>query len=80
MYSWFMGFLGGAVVKNLLADAGDTGDQVLSLDRKISWSRKWQPTPVLLPGKSLGQRSLAGHSSWGCKESDMTEQLNTQQS
>ena len=28
--------------------------------RKISWRRKWQPTPVLLPGKSLGQRSLMG--------------------
>ena len=43
MYGWFMGFLGGAVVKNLLANAGDTGDQVQSLDRKISWSKKWQP-------------------------------------
>ena len=31
------------------------------------WSRKWQPTPVFLPGKSHGQRSLAGYSSWGCK-------------
>jgi len=41
--------------------------------RKISWRRKWQPTSVFLPGKSYGQRSLAGYSSWGCKESDMTE-------
>ena len=32
-------------------------------------------TPVLLPGKSHGQRSLEGYSLWGCKESDMTEQL-----
>ena len=32
-----------------------------------------QPTPVLLPGKSYGQRSLLGCSPWGCKESDMTE-------
>ena len=32
-------------------------------------------TPVLLPGKSHGQRSLVGYSPWGCKESDMTEQL-----
>ena len=31
--------------------------------------------PVLLPGESHGQKSLAGHSPWGCKESDMTEQL-----
>ena len=37
--------------------------------------RQWHPTPVLLPGKSHGQRSLAGYSSWGCEESDMTEEL-----
>ena len=36
---------------------------------------KWQPTPVFLPGKSHGQRSLVGYSPWGCKESDTTEQL-----
>ena len=41
--------------------------------RKIPWRRKGQPTPVFLPGKSHGQRSLVGHSPWGCKESDMTE-------
>ena len=35
--------------------------------------RKWQPTPVSLPGESHGQRSLVGYSPWGCKESDMTE-------
>ena len=34
------------------------------------WRRKWQPTPVFLPGKSHGQRTLAGYSQWGCKESD----------
>ena len=32
-----------------------------------SWRRKWQPTPVLLPGESLGQRSLVGYSPWGCR-------------
>ena len=37
--------------------------------------RAWQPTLVLLPGESHGQRSLAGYSPWGHKESDMTEQL-----
>ena len=41
------------------------------------WRRKWQPTPVFLPGESHGQRSLAGHGSWGCKELDMTEQTHT---
>ena len=33
--------------------------------RKILWRRKWQPTPVFLPGEFHGQRSLAGYSSWG---------------
>ena len=41
----------------------------------IPWKRKWQPTPVLLPGKFHGWRSLVGYSPWGWKESDMTEQL-----
>ena len=40
---------------------------------KIPWRRAWQPTLVSLPGKSQGQRSLAGNSPRGCKESDMTE-------
>ena len=39
------------------------------------WRRQWQPTPVLLPGKSHGWRSLVGCSPWGCKESDMTRDL-----
>ena len=42
---------------------------------KIPWRREWQPTPVLLPGESYGQRSLAGYSPWGCKQSDTTERL-----
>ena len=37
--------------------------------------RQRQPTPVLLPGKSHGRRSLVGCSSWSCEESDMTERL-----
>ena len=41
----------------------------------IPWRRKWQPTPVLLPGKFHGQRSLAGSSPWGRKESHTTEWL-----
>ena len=39
--------------------------------------RKWQPTPVFLPGQSHGQRSLAGYSPRGRKESDMTAHLST---
>ena len=34
---------------------------------KMLWRRKWQPTPVFLPGKSHGQRSLEGFTPWGCK-------------
>ena len=37
--------------------------------------RQWQPTPVLLPGKSYGRRSLLGYSPWDCKELDTTERL-----
>ena len=36
--------------------------------RKIPWRRKWQPTPVLLPGESHGGRSLVDYSPWGHKE------------
>ena len=36
---------------------------------KIPWRRKWQPTPVFLPGESHGQRSLAGYTPWGHTES-----------
>ena len=39
---------------------------------KIPWSRKWLPTPVLLPGKSHGQRSLPGYSLWVAEELDVT--------
>ena len=42
---------------------------------KIPWRRQWQSTPVLLPGKSHGWRSLVGYSPWGHKESDTTEWL-----
>ena len=41
----------------------------------MPWRKKWQPTPVFLPGKSHGWRSLAGYSPWGHKESDTTERL-----
>ena len=41
--------------------------------RKIPWRRKWQPTPVFLPGKFHGQRNLAGYSPWGHKALDMTD-------
>ena len=39
----------------------------------MHWRRKWQPTPVFLPGESQGQRSLVGGRLWGRTESDTTE-------
>ena len=46
-----------------------------SSSRMQFWRRQWQPTPVLLPGKSHGWRSLVGCSPWGLKEWDTTERL-----
>ena len=60
------GFPGGSMVKNL------PGKQETWVG-KNPWRRKWQPTPVYLPGESHGQRSLVGYSPWGHKESDATE-------
>ena len=62
------------VVKNPSANARDIGEASLipGLGRFPS-RRAWQPTPVFLPGKSHGQRSLAGYSPWGRTESDTTE-------
>ena len=48
--------------------------EVISVDLSLHVT-EWQPTPVLLPGKSHGQRSVVRCSPWGCKESDMTKQL-----
>ena len=66
-----IGFPADAVVKNLPANAGDWGS-VPGLER-FPWSRYWQPTPVFLPGKSRGQRTLVEYSPWGHTESDMSE-------
>ena len=43
--------------------------------RKIFWIKRWHSTPVFLPGKSYGQRSLAGYSPCGHKESETAEPL-----
>ena len=50
--------------------------RVRSLGREDPLKEERQPTPVLLPGKPHGQRSRAGYSPWGRKESDTTQQLN----
>ena len=68
-----MSFPGGSDGKESACNAGDPGfDPWVG---KIPWRRKWQATPVLLPKKSHGQRSLVGYSPWGRKESDTTERL-----
>ena len=64
------GFSGGSGCKESVCNAGDPG-----LIPGIPWRRKWQPTPVFLPGKSHGWRSLVDNTPWGCKESDTTERL-----
>ena len=68
-----MGFPGGSEGKASACNAGEPGFNPWV--RKIPWRRKWQPTPVLLPGKSHGQKSLVDYSPWDSKESDMTERL-----
>jgi len=69
--AYLSSILGGSVIKNLPANAGDTKRHRFEpWVRKISWRIKWQPTPVFLLEKSHGQRSLVGYSPWGCKESD----------
>ena len=47
----------------------------LSLFTSMYWRRQWHPTPVFLPGKSHGWRSLVGFSPWGREESDTTKRL-----
>ena len=58
-----MGFPGGTVVKNPCANARDAGDNRCDpWVKKILQRKKWQPTPVLMPEKLHGQRSLTGYS------------------
>ena len=60
--------------KEPACNAGDTGRYRFHPGvREIPWRRAWQPTLVFLPGESHGQRSLAGYSPQGLKESDTTE-------
>ena len=47
------------MVKNLPANVGDAGDMFDTWVKKIPWRRKWEPTPMFLPGESHGQKSLA---------------------
>ena len=65
------------MVKNLPTTAEGARHRFDPWVENIPWSRKWQPTPVCLPGKSHAQRSLDGYSPQGCKESDMSEHTQT---
>ena len=56
-----------------LLRVGHEGATSLSLSTFMHWRRKWQPTPVFLPGESQGWRSLVGCSPWGHTESDTTK-------
>ena len=66
--------LSGKKKKNLPANVRDVGS-----NPEAEWSPREQPTPVFLPGKSHGQRSLEGYGPWGLKELDMTWRLNSKQ-
>ena len=66
--SW--GFPGGSDRKESACSAGLRFDLWVE---KIPWRREWLPTAEFLPGEFHGQRSLAGYSPWGHKESDVTE-------
>ena len=70
---YFVDFPGGSDGKASAYSAGEL-DSIPGSGRS-SGVGKWQPTPVLLPGKSHGQRSIVGYSPWGCKESHTTERL-----
>ena len=72
-HTYIWGFPGRSDGKSVCLQCGRPGFDPWV--RKIPWRRKWQPTPVLLPGKSHRWRSLVGYSPWGHKESDTTERL-----
>ena len=74
--------LGGSGGKASACNAGDLGSvsglgrslgEQIANHSSILWRKKWQPTPVFLPGESQGQRSLVGCRLWGHTESDTTE-------
>ena len=63
--SWSQGFPGGSGKESTTCNV--EGASSIPWSGKIPWRRKWQPTPVFLPGKSHGERSLVGYSPWGHK-------------
>ena len=75
VFHTLLGFPGGSDGKESACNAGDPGS--IPGSGKSPWRRERQPTPAFLPGESHGQRSWVGYSLWGCKGSDMTEQLSS---
>ena len=68
-----LGFPSGLVVKKKKSVCQCRRHRFDPWVRRSPWRRKWQPTPVFLPGESHGRGSLVSYSVWGHKESDMTE-------
>ena len=68
-------YIGGACGLQFMGSLGVGHDRVtsLSLFTFMHWRRKWQPTPVFLPGKSQRRRSLVGYHLWGHTASDTTQ-------
>ena len=64
------------VVRNPPANAGER-HRFNPWVGKILWSSKWQPTPVFLPGKLHGHRSLVGYDPWGLNKSNTTDHAHT---
>ena len=62
-----------AAVQGVAESRTRPSDFLLSLSTFMHWRRKWQPTPVILPGESQGRGSLVGCHLWGRTESDTTE-------
>ena len=73
-----LGFPGDSAVKTTPANKRDTRDMgSISGSGRFPWRRAWQPTPVVLPGESHGQGSLAGYRPRSHKELNMTEPPST---
>ena len=73
-FAWVLGFTGGASGKESTCQCSrHKRCGFHPWVGKIPWRRKWQLTPVFLPGESHGQRSLVGNSPWGLMESDTAE-------
>ena len=73
MHPWLFFLLGCLWVSMGSLRVGHNWATSLSLFTFMHWRRKWQPTPVFLPGESQGQQSLVDCHLWGCTESDTTK-------